>query len=324
MPERIWVCRVFLELVFGIVCHAERYTSCTSGQGGAGVKAVGRRVVFAMLLVTALASVFAVQQEKNRELRAVFSQRGNRQVKVIAHRGGAASAPENTLAALERAVAAGADWAEIDLRMTKDGEVVALHDPTLNRTTGVKGAVSELNLRAVRELDAGDWFSPDFEGERVPTLTEILDTARGRIGLMLELKHTPSDHLVLEKVVAQIRAKGMEETCMVASAALELLLRCKELAPSIQTVYIGEDTMPELWSLHYVDGYSISVSGLTAWDVERAHREGRELYVWTVNEMEELEAALALGVDGLVSDDPILVLEVLDRSAAMEGRHVCP
>lgn len=286
------------------------------------MKGIRRWVLLALLFGAASAAGLAVRQEGEWELQAVFSDGAARQVKVIAHRGGCAGAPENTLAALEQAVKAGADLAEIDLRMTGDGEVIALHDQTLTRTTGVGGEASGLDLRTIRELDAGDWFSPDFEGERIPTLTEVLDTAGGRIGLMLELKHTPWDHMLLEKVVEQITAKGMEDGCMVACANLELLRRSKELAPAVRTVYIGEETGPELWGLPYVDGYSICVSGLTAQDVARAHGEGRELYAWTVNGRQEVREALYLGVDGLVSDDPALVMELLGRIDTETGQKV--
>ncbi len=287
------------------------------------MKTIGGWVVLVLLAAAASAALFSGQQTGARELRAAFSEQGERRVKVIAHRGGSACAPENTLAALEQAVLAGADLAEIDLQLTGDGEVIALHDHTLTRTTGGEQAAADLDLRTIRELDAGDWFSPEFEGERIPTLAELLDTAKGRIGLMLELKYTPFAQILLEKVVEQIKARGMEDTCAVASADLELLRRSKELAPSVQTVYIGEKTDTKLWGQPYVDGYSICLSGLTAQDVERSHREGRELYAWTVNEVGEIQAALAFGVDGLVSDDPALVRALLRESPALSDFPAC-
>src|SRR6202521_1749845 len=108
-----------------------------------------------------------------------------------AHRGHSTAAPENTLAALGAAWRAGATVAEIDVRMTRDGELVLLHDPTLDRTTTGHGPVSARTLAELAELDAGGWFGAAFAGEAIPRLDEVLDWARGKIGLLVELKNFP-------------------------------------------------------------------------------------------------------------------------------------
>lgn len=275
-------------------------------------------LIAALLLLVLAVAAGVAEREGSAELPAVSVEKSAPTVKVIAHRGGAANAPENTLAALELGIAQGADMAEMDLHMTKDGVLVALHDHTLTRTTGVEQAVGEMDSLQIRELDAGGWFSPDYAGEQIPTLEELLGVAGGRIGLMLEFKF-PQSQAMLEEAMEQIQAAGMESECILAATSPELLRLGKELAPEMENLYIGEQIGEALWETEYVDSFSIALSGLTAEAVARAHSTGREVYAWTVNSAREMEQALSMGVDGLVTDDPALAWEVL-RGRSMEEK----
>ena len=108
---------------------------------------------------------------------------------VLAHRGYSAKAPENTMAAFELALAVGADGIELDVHMTRDGEIVVIHDDTLDRTTNGKGPVSDQTMAELRELDAGSWFSPEFAGERIPTLKLVLELIKDKdVLLNIEIK----------------------------------------------------------------------------------------------------------------------------------------
>ncbi len=112
---------------------------------------------------------------------------------IIAHRGASAYAPENTLVAFEKAIEMRADWFELDCTLTKDGEVIVIHDDSLDRTTGVSGNVSETTLAEIRKLEAGAWFDSAFAGEPLPTLGEALDLAKDRIGVYVEIKNADDD-----------------------------------------------------------------------------------------------------------------------------------
>lgn len=259
-----------------------------------------------LLFGTVAAVTWFLQEEMLQE------QVADHQIKVIAHRGGAMDAPENTLAAIEHAVKSGADMVEIDLRMTKDGVLVALHDETLLRTTGVDRAVCEMNSWELQQLDAGTWFSPDFAGEKIPTLGELLKAARGQILLMLELKNVPSEEEFVERTIREIRDMDMEQECVLASTSLEILQKANKLAPELENIYIGEGADKSLWELPYVDGYSICISGLSGSDVEQAHGVGRKLYVWTVNDPWSIAKALEMRVDGLVTDAPEIAIKYPD------------
>ena len=114
-------------------------------------------------------------------------------VDIIAHRGASAYAPENTLVAFEKAVELGADWFELDCTLSKDLEIIVIHDDDMKRTTGVTGAIRDLTLEAIKKADAGSWFDESFAGETVPTLGEALDLAKGRIGVYVEIKDAGGD-----------------------------------------------------------------------------------------------------------------------------------
>jgi glycerophosphoryl diester phosphodiesterase len=126
------------------------------------------------------------------------------EVDVIAHRGASAYAPENTLAAFELAIEMKAHWFELDCTLTKDGEVLVIHDDDLKRTTNREGVVAKLTLAEMREADAGTWFGKDFASERLPTLGEALDLAKGRIGVYIEIKDSANDDALEDKLLALV------------------------------------------------------------------------------------------------------------------------
>jgi len=122
-------------------------------------------------------------------------------VNVIAHRGASAYAPENTLAAFALAAEQGADWFELDCTLSKDGEVIVIHDDDVERTTGGTGKVADLTLAELKALDAGSWFDPKFAGEKLPTLGEALDLAKGRIGVYIEIKDSADDRRLSNEIL---------------------------------------------------------------------------------------------------------------------------
>src|SRR5574337_1574840 len=154
----------------------------------------------------------------------------------IAHRGAAALAPENTMAAFEKAVELGADAIELDLHVSRDGELVVIHDQTLDRTTNGHGPVHACNLQELRQLDAGRWFGESFAGQRIPTLAEVLDRFAGKVLLALEVKAGSAFFLdIEEKAIAVLRKYQAISQVAVASFDHYALLKLKELEPSLRT-----------------------------------------------------------------------------------------
>jgi glycerophosphoryl diester phosphodiesterase len=253
----------------------------------------------------------------------------------FAHRGASGTHPENTLASFRSARDEGAEAFELDVHRTADGQIVVFHDPTLERTTDGRGTVAGLTLDELRGLDAGSRFSPDggrthpFRGQdvRVPTLREVLEEFPG-LPLIIEVKQVePPLEGDLRDVIAGSRA---EDRTLVFSLAQEPLDRYRALDPEQPTGFGPEDVAEFLGRVrdHRWDGYRppgaafavpVAWHGITIVSgpfVEAAHRFGREVYVWTVNEEAEMERLLDLGVDGLITDFPARLAAVVRRRRA--------
>ncbi len=148
---------------------------------------------------------------------------------IVAHRGSSADRPECTLASLLRAIESGSTATEVDVRTTKDGRLVILHDTTVDRTTDGKGRISDLTFAEVRRLDAGSWFDPKYKDERIPTLQEILETAKGKTDVLLDLKETGEEYAA--KVISEVRKYGEPKRIVVGARSVEQAKRFRKLLP---------------------------------------------------------------------------------------------
>jgi glycerophosphoryl diester phosphodiesterase len=225
---------------------------------------------------------------------------------ISAHRGFSAKAPENTIAALEAALAGGAHWAEIDVRLTSDGKLVLMHDATLDRTTDGDGPVSGQTLDAVKRLDAGAWFDQKFKGARVPTLDEALDWSRGRLGLIVELKNYPErDRAFVDELVAAILREDAADFTIPAGFdhptlaeihrrqpdwSLEMIVPCRLADPEGAARAAGARLV------------SLEPEFTVAEDVAAMHAAG-VLVLTTVTSVTRGRALVEIGVDVLESGD---------------------
>lgn len=241
--------------------------------------------------------------------------------KIVAHRAGAAFAPENTVAALKASMEAGVELAEIDVQQTRDGVLIVMHDDSFKRTAGLDQKVWNTEYKAVQALDAGSHFSSDFAGEKIPTLREMLLTAKNRIHLMIELKATGHEEQLVEKAVREVEAAGMSHQCTIASMDLELLKESKSLAPAIDTVYITTFLKSDSFARSDLDGYSVETTFLSPRIVAEAHARGKKVYGWTANTEKNMKKILRLGTDGLVTDNPLYGMSTLknvDKDKVLE------
>ncbi len=229
----------------------------------------------------------------------------------IAHRGASALAPENTMAAFERAVGLGADGIELDLHLSRDGELVVIHDDTLDRTTDGNGPVHEKYLGELKRLDAGGWFGEDFAGQRIPTLMEVLDRFAGKVPLALEVKGGSSFFPgIEEKVVSALRWHSAVGQAAVASFDHHALLRLKELEPTLRTaaLIVGRPvSIAALAGAARADAMALESSLVTKTEVEACHAAGLQLVVWVVNDPAQMRHFIGLGVDGIITDRPDLL-----------------
>ena len=241
---------------------------------------------------------------------------------ITAHRGASAEAPENTLAALELAIESMADYAEIDVQLTKDGVVILMHDPSLWRTTGERMAVSGVDYGLVSNLDAGSWFHKDYAGTRIPTLEQAIELCKGRINLNIELKGEKSEKRnreLVEKVVSMIWEYNLKAQCVLSSTSHEILEMVKELDRELKTGYILAFAYGNFYNLDCVDFYSIRYSFVNEDIVRKLHGLGKEVHVWTVDTRNALERMKQLGVDNIITDNAVLAREVVYGDRARKG-----
>jgi glycerophosphoryl diester phosphodiesterase len=239
-------------------------------------------------------------------------------VRVTAHRGHSLAAPENTLSAVRKAIESGADYAEVDVQQTADGVVVLLHDRDLKRVAGVPRGIGELPYAEVRKLDVGEWFDPSFAGERVPTLDEVIDLSRGRIKLNLELKFHGPDRRLARDVARLIREGDFESDCLVTSFDYDALLAVKRDNPRLRTGLIVAHALGDVSRVE-VEVLSVRAEGLSDEVLRQAHRLGKEVHVWTVNDARQMARMTKRGVDNLITDDPDLAIRVRDEWASLTG-----
>lgn len=267
------------------------------------------RVALVIMAVTILCEGSYAVVQVNSSLPGVNAMKAT--AAVSAHRGGAKMAPENTLSAIEYAVDAMADYAEIDVQETSDGEVVLLHDTNLKRTTSLNANIWDLTYNEVSQLDAGVKFHKKFRGEKIPTLDEIIKYAKGKIRLNIEVKYNGHNKNIIKKVVQIIEDNNFEEDCVLTSMNYKFLRQAKKINPNIKTGYTLQITYGDLEELEYADFFSIKYTYVTKRLVDRIHELGKEIHTWTLNYQGDMQRVLNCNVDNIITDQPELVRKVM-------------
>jgi glycerophosphoryl diester phosphodiesterase len=233
-------------------------------------------------------------------------------VSVTAHRGSSRDAPENTLAAIRKAIEQGADYAEIDVHLTADGVPVLLHDEDLQRLAGVARRPGELTLAELQRIDVGSRFGPAFAGETIPTLATVIDVARGRIRLNIELKPTDRGRArdALAAAVADlIQSRDFEAECFVTSLDQGAVAAAHRRNPRLRTGAIVSAAAGDVSRLD-VDVLSVRIGLINDRLLGRVHATGKEVHAWTVDDPKAMGTLIDGGVDGLVTNDPVTALAV--------------
>lgn len=240
---------------------------------------------------------------------------------IFAHRGDLAHAPENTLPSFQQALQKGADGVELDAKLTADGHVIVIHDPTLDRTTDGKGRVAASTLEVIRKLDAGAWFNEKFAGTKVPLLEEVFETVGRDKMINIELTNyaSPRDGLVL-KVSELIKRHNNQSQILFSSFFSSNLKIAAQTLPAVPRGLLAMPGLVGLWARSF--GFMFGdyqalhphISNASREQVQRAHRLKRRVHVWTANTPEEIVRLKEWGVDGIFTDDPQTAVRALERS----------
>jgi len=242
----------------------------------------------------------------------------NDHITITAHRGSSLVAPENTLASMNQAIVDGADYLELDVRLSSDGQIVVSHDNNLSRLTGVDRNISDMTLAEIEQVDVGSYFGDAFVGERIPTFQQILDNAKDRIGLYVELKPSPGTAEELtRKVIAQLKASHMSEHAVIASLSPEVIERVKTIDSSMRTMLFMQFVLPGALDTTAADMIGLRHTQATPSRLRTIHGTGRDVAVWTVNGIGDMSRYLDMGVDNIITDRPEALTTILAERRKM-------
>lgn len=235
-------------------------------------------------------------------------------VEIIAHRGAAGIRPENTLASVEQALEDGADWVEIDVQETADGQIVVVHDSDFMKLAGVDLKVWNATMEDLAEIDIGGWFDPVYADQRTPLLREVLERARDRAKVLIELKYYGHNENLEHRVIEIVEDLGMQDQVATMSLKYPLVQKMLELRPDWPSGVLAATAVGDLSGL---DGDFVAVSAGRAspWLARSLENRGKALFVWTVNDPLEMSKMISMGADGLITDEPALARKVVAARA---------
>jgi glycerophosphoryl diester phosphodiesterase len=237
-------------------------------------------------------------------------------VEIIAHRGAAGDRPENTMASIHKALDDGADWIEIDVQETADNQVIVVHDSDFMKLSLVDLKVWDATMADLAGIDIGSWFDPEYANERTPLLRDVLLAAKGKSKVLIELKYYGHD-VDLENRVAKI-VEETEMTAHVATMSLKYpaVEKMKSLRPDWRSGVLAATAIGNLAKLD-ADFVAVSGASLSRSLIDAVHDEGKDIYVWTINDPLDMSNMMSRGVDGIITDEPALARTVLEIRAEL-------
>lgn len=253
-------------------------------------------------------------------MKTVFSQNANEaKPLVVAHRGGSLTAPENTLAAFKNALNIGVDRIELDVQLSKDDIVIVIHDEKINRTTNGKGVIRFMDYSQIGSYDAGCWFSDHFKGEKIPSLEEVMTLVKGKSTLLIEIKNQDNLYEGIEQeVVKLIHKHNATSWCVVQSFNYGSLLKIHELDPDIRTGWLAVKPptvkiINKKIDISFISEININQRFASKKAVDFIHGLNKKVFVWTVNKPARMKKIIQHGVDGIITDDPKTLKELLSN-----------
>ncbi|NFV12756.1 glycerophosphodiester phosphodiesterase [Clostridium sporogenes] len=238
--------------------------------------------------------------------------------KILAHRGASAYAPENTMVAFKKAIDMNADGIELDVHLSKDGRIVIIHDEKVDRTTNGKGEVKDFTLDELKKLDAGFWFSDEYEGERIPTLEELLKLINNtNIYLNIEIKAGYRIYPnIEEKVIDMIEKYKILDRVIISSFDHYSLVRVKEINLNIKTGMLYEAALYEPWDYARsikVEALHPNYITLTKEFIDKANINNLEINPYTVNDENDMERLIKSKVTSVITNYPDKAHQIISK-----------
>lgn len=290
----------------------EDFTVCPAEPEPAGEKAKKRirMAEIALLVLSIVGTAIFVYNSSAEKLNPQVEYL--RTMEVTAHRGASAYYPENTMAAFQGAVEMGADWIELDVQQSRDGEIFVMHDRNFNRTAGLNKNTWEMDWTEIAALDVGSHFGETFAGERVPLLAEVLEFAKeNNIRLNIELKPSGHETDFEKNVIDVILEADFLDRCVLTSWNYEVLENVKACCEEAMTVYVMGIAIGNVNRLAAADSFSMEASNVTPSMVSRVHNAGKQIYAWTVNTRRSIKRMIDLNVDNIITDKVLLAQECI-------------
>jgi glycerophosphoryl diester phosphodiesterase len=275
--------------------------------------------ILLLLVALGMAGVAGCKMHRAEPLKNMLPS-GRFPVMVVAHRGFSGSAPENTMIAFKKGMEAGSDMIELDVRFSKEGEVVVIHDETLERTTTGNGKVIEKTISELKNLDAGAKFHSSFSGEKIPTLREVLQLAYRRVPVNIELKIGNYERWTIldlaDRALREVEMAGMVDQVVFSSfdpIALERVLKKNQAVPVAYLYNKPWNSPREVTEGRPFSTLTCRKTVLTRENISRAHQEGIRIGVYTLNTEEEMEKFIDLKVDAIITDYPDRLINILQK-----------
>jgi len=284
------------------------YNSAISSGRHGGIRITGKRLIAGSLIGLMAAAIIGIW--------TIESVRLEDDVEIIAHRGASAIAPENTLAAMRRAIDDATDWVEIDVQETSDDQVVVFHDSDFMKLAKIDLKIWDATMADLARIDIGSHKDPAFSSERVPTLSELLTTCKGKTKVVIELKYYGHDKDLEQRVLDIVNAHKMSSDVMYMSLNLDAVTKMKELNPKCRAGLLMSVLSGNIQDTK-ADFLAVNAMFVNRSFIQRAHASGKEVYVWTINDAVTMSRMIGIGVDGLITDKPDLARQVLAERSTL-------
>jgi len=278
-------------------------------QAGEQGKAFNAPLLVIIVVVTAVVGLWGSFQ-----LLQNFNSKGK--IDIIAHRGAAGKAPENTMASFKQAINDNTDWIELDVQESIEGKIMVVHDSDFMKLAGVNKKVWDLSYEDMQDIDIGGWFDKKYSSERPPTLREVLELAKGKAKVLIELKYYGHTQQLEQRVAEIVEETGMTNDVALMSLKLDGIQTFHTIRPQWSTGLLTTKAIGDLSAMDF-DFMAINMAAANPAFIRSIHNGGKDVYVWTVNDQISMFRMMSLGVDGIITDEPELAGSVREKFMAL-------